>query len=136
MQTQYIPTLRTHPIRKAQDLAQAAELLAAAAEREGYRIAAVHPLFQYAGEGYNGPNVVTLELDAPKLNQGLLCIKPEIGLFLPIRITLFEKSGLLCVAVPEVNLYSRLLDEPSPEAQRVLDWMEVTQDILVRTLTG
>jgi uncharacterized protein (DUF302 family) len=136
MQTANFPALRTHPIRKALDLAQAAELLAEAAEREGYRVVAVHPLFQYAGEDYSGPKVVTLELDAPKLDRALLNAKPEVGLLLPLRTTLFERGGVLWVAMLEVATYRNVLGELSPEGSRLLDWMEVTQEILFKALTG
>ncbi|WP_299431244.1 DUF302 domain-containing protein [uncultured Meiothermus sp.] len=136
MLTQPFPTIQTHPIQKAQDLAQAAQLLAEAAEREGYRVVAVHPLFQYAGEDYAGPRVVTLELDAPRLNQTFLTGKPETGLILPLRVTLFEKDGSLWVAMLDLAVYRSFLGETSPEASRMLDWMKVTQEILFRALTG
>lgn len=136
MQTVNSPTPRTHPIRKAQNLAQAAELLAQAAEREGYRVAAVHPLFQYAGQDYSGPKVVTLELDAPKLDRAFLIAKPEVGLLLPLRATLFEKGGVLWVGMLEIAVYRNFLGELPPEASRLLDWMEVTQEILFTALTG
>ncbi len=136
MQTINSPALRTQPIRKAQDLAQAAELLAEAAEREGYQVVAVHPLFQYAGEDYSGPRVVNLELDAPKLDRAFLAGKPEVGLLLPLRATLFEKGGVLWVAMLDVAVYRNFLGELPPEASRLLDWMEVTQEILFKALTG
>lgn len=127
---------RTQPIRKAQDLAHAAELLAEAAEREGYRVVAVHPLFQYAGDDYTGPRVVTLELDAPKLNRVLLPLKPELGMYLPLRAMLFERGGMLYMSMLEVSAYRDLLGNLPPEPARLLDWMEVTQGILFRALTG
>jgi uncharacterized protein (DUF302 family) len=136
MQTVSPFAVLTQPIRKAQDLAQAAELLAQTAEREGYRIVAVHPLFQYAGEEYQGPRVVTLELDAPKLYQAFVTSKPEIGLVLPMRVTLFEKEGLLWVSMLDISVYRGFLGELSLEASRMLDWLEVTQEILLRALTG
>lgn len=129
-------SIRTHPIYRAQDLPQAAELLAEAAEREGYRTVAVHPLFQYAGEGYDGPRVVTLELDAPRLDRTFLAVRPEMGLLLPLRITLFEKDGVLWMGLMDVATYRSLLGDPPPEASRLLDWMEVTQEILLKALTG
>lgn len=129
-------SLLAQPIYKARDLPQAAELLAEAAEREGYRVVAVHPLFQYAGEEYDGPKVVTLELDAPKLDRAFLAVRPELGLLLPMRFTLFEKGGVLWVGLLDVAIYRNLLGELSPEATRLLDWMEVTQEILLKALTG
>lgn len=136
MQTVSFSAVLSQPIRKAQDLAQAAELLAQAAEREGYRVVAVHPLFQYAGEEYLGPRVVTLELDAPKLNRAFLADQPEIGLLLPLHVTLFEKEGVLWVAMLDMAVYRSFLGECSPQASRMLDWMEVTQEILFRALAG
>jgi len=134
MQTVIIPSIQSHPIRKAQDLAQAAEMLAEAAEREGYRVVAVHPLFQYAGEEYSGHRVVTLELDAPKLDRAFLAAKPEAGLLLPLRATLFERGGVLWLGMLEVGVYRNFLGELPLEASRLLDWMEVTQEILFRAL--
>lgn len=136
MQTFPVSAIHTQPIRKAQDMAQAAELLAEAAEREGYRVTAVHPLFQYAGEDYSGPRVVTLEFDAPKLDRAFLVVKPEVGLLLPLRATLLEKGGVLWVAMLDVAVYRNFLGELPPEASRLLDWMEVTQEILFKALTG
>ncbi len=127
-------SIHTHPIHKAQDLPQAAELLAEAAEREGYRVIGVHPLFQYAGEEYSGPQVVTLELDAPKLDRAFLAARPEVGLLLPLRVTLFEKDGVLWVSMLSPLVYKNFLGEPTP-ASRLLDWLEVTQEILLKALT-
>jgi uncharacterized protein (DUF302 family) len=127
---------RAYPVYRAQDLPQAAQLLAEAAEREGYRVVAVHPLFQYAGEDYSGPKVVTLELDAPKLDRAFLSAKPEMGLWLPLRVTLFEKEGTLWVVMLGVAVFRKLLGELPTEGSRLLDWMEVTQEILLKALTG
>jgi len=127
---------RAHPIFRAQDLPQAAQLLAEAAEREGYRVVAVHPLFQYAGEDYSGPKAVTLELDSAKLDRAFLSVKPEMGLWLPLRVTLFEKEGALWVVMLDAAVFRQLLGELPAEGSRLLDWMEVTQEILLKSLTG
>lgn len=128
--------LRQQPVSKATDLAQAAELLAENAQREGYRVVGVHPLFQYAAEAgdYQGSPAVVLELDAPRLSKALLEANPQLCLVLPLRMGLYSQNGRLFLCAAEPEALRTLLPEASPEAMRALDWLEVTQEILFNRL--
>lgn len=132
-------TLRTVTVRQ-RDLSEAAQLLAQRAEAEGYRVVAAHPLSQWVVEGGLETEVAALllELDAPKVTLALLERCPELAVWLPIRLLLFEQGGLIRLSLLEPSRYRELWREATTEdavLTRHLNWLEVTLDILLRSLS-